>query len=133
LSWWQRLLVWLGISEPGTRKEQAEDWIETHGPQLDAFRDRQIARFGRKNAFFQRLRGWLRPTDDQTDPDETNDFLSFLPVWAEVGVDVYEAPVARETTRKGYILNVYVTELDATVWVLRLDSEEGSLGWKQLN
>ena len=133
LSWWQRLLVWLGISEPGTRKEQVEDWIEAHGAELDLFRDRQAVRKMLRNNYFQRLKGWLRPTDDQALPDETNDFAGILPVWADVSVDVWEAPVGRETTEKGYALTVYVTEQDATAWCLRLDSKDGALGWKQMN
>jgi hypothetical protein len=130
MTWWQRLLAWLGISEPGTRKEQVEDWIETHGPTLDAFRDRQVVRRAIRGNYFQRLRGWLKPTDD-TDPDEVNDFAGILPVWADVSIDVWEAP-PRGSNNRGYTLNIWVTEADLTLWVLRIDTEAGSLGWSEI-
>jgi hypothetical protein len=129
MSWWQRLLVWLGISEPQGRKEQVEDWIEANGPKLDALRDRQEARRALRNHYFQRLRGWLRPTDDNEDP--SND-LDTLPVWVELSIDVWEAPITRSTSEKGYTLNIWVTETDTTLWVLSIDTKAGSLGWQQI-
>ena len=132
MTWWQRLLVWLGVSEPGTRKEIVEDWIAANGPKLDAFRDRQTVRRAARSHYFQRLRGWLKPTDDDQ-PDEVNDFLGQFPAWVDISIDVWEAPIEpRGSSEKGYILNIWVTEADTTQWVLRIDSRDGALGWSQV-
>lgn len=131
MSWWQRLLIWLGTSEPGGRKEQVEDWIEAHQAEIVDFAQRQDGRFSLRNHYFQRLKGWLKPTDDNE--DQVNSFAGLLPVWADVGVDVYEEPIEpRGTSRKGYVLNIYVTEIDASKWVLRIDSRAGPLGWTDI-
>lgn len=128
MTYWQRLLAWLGISEPGTRKEQVEDWLAANGPKLQNFRDRQDSRRAARKHFFQRLRGWLRPNDADDDP--VNDFD--LPVWCDLSVDVWEAPDGqRPNSKKGWVLNIHVTELDASEWTLRIDSEAGSLGWAE--
>ena len=132
MNWWQRLLAWLGISEPGNRKEQVEDWIEAHAAEIADFAQRQNVRFGRRNHYFQRRKGWLKPTDDVE--DQVNSFAGRLPVWADISVDVWEAPsVPRGTSTKGYALNIHVTEADASRWILRIDSVAGSLGWTQVS
>lgn len=132
MNWYQRLLIWLGISEPGARKEQAEDWIAAHAAEIASFAARQNVRRAAKNHFFQRLRGWLKPTDDG-EPDETNYFAGLLPAWADVSVDVWEAPIEpRGSSEKGYALNIWVTEVDASLWVLRIDSRDGSQGWTKI-
>lgn len=130
MTWWQRLLAWLGVSEPGTRKEQVEDWIEAHATEIANFAQRQQTRYALRNHFFQRLKGWLKPTDDGE--DQVNDFSGLLPVWADLSVDVWEAPIEpRGSSEKGYTLNIHVTEADTTAWVLRIDSKAGSLGWSR--
>ena len=131
MTWWQRLLVWLGISEPGTRKEQVEDWIAAHGPEIADLAARQTARLAARRHYFQRLRGWLKPTDDNE--DQTNPLAGLLPAWADLSIDVWEAPIEPRGARaKGYALNIYVTEADASEWVLRIDSAAGSLGWSRV-
>jgi len=131
-TWWQRLLAWLGISEPGNRKEQVEDWIEAHATQIADFGQRQNVRFALRNHYFQRRKGWLKPTDDGE--DQVNSFAGLLPVWADLSVDVWEAPsTPRGTTKKGYALNIHVTEADASQWILHIDSVAGSLGWSHIN
>lgn len=128
MTWWQRLLAWLSLSEPGARKEQVEDWIAAHGSEIADLANRQAVRFALRRHYFQRRRGWLKPTDDNE--DQTNPLAGLLPVWADLSIDVWEAPAEpRGTSTKGYALNIYVTEADASEWVLRIDSVAGSLGW----
>lgn len=126
MTYWQRLLAWLGISEPGTRKEQVEDWIAANGPKLQNFRDRQTSRRAGKRHFFQRLRAWAKPGDDSD--EQPNDFDG-IPAWCDLSCDVWEAPDGKPNTKKGWTLNIHVTELDATKWTLKIDSDAGSLGW----
>jgi hypothetical protein len=129
MTYWQRLLAWLGVSEPGTRKEQVEDWLSANGPKLNAFKDRQTSRRAAKKHFFQRVRGWLGPTDDSD--AQPNDFNG-IPVWCSLSCDVWESPDgARPNSKKGWTLNIHVTEADASEWTLRLDSEDGPLGWTE--
>lgn len=127
MTYWQRLLAWLGISKPGTRKEQVEDWLAANGPKLQNFRDRQTSRLAARRHFFQRLRAWAKPGDDSE--DQPNDFDG-LPAWVSLSCDVWEAPDgARPASKKGWTLNIHVTETDATEWTLRIDSDSGPLGW----
>lgn len=50
--------------------------------------------------------------------------------WCDLSIDVYEAPDgAKPNTKKGWRLNIHVTETDASEWTLTIDSLEGSLGW----
>jgi hypothetical protein len=130
MTWWQKLLAWLGVSNPGPlpRRETVEDWIEANGPKIASFANRQNVRRSDKMRYFQRLRGWARPSDNDDDP--IND-LDSLPAWVDLGVDVWEAPVDGGTEH-GYTLNIFVTDTDTKVWVLRIDSKEGSLGWTEV-
>jgi len=129
MTYWQRLLAWLGISEPGSRKEQVEDWIAANKPKMEALIGRQQARHAAKRHFFQRLRAWAKPSDDQDDQPKD---LDNLPLWCDLSIDVYEAPDgSRPNTRKGWRLNIHVTETNATEWTLTVDSTDGSLGWTQ--
>lgn len=127
MTYWQRLLAWLGISAPGGRKEQVETWIANNGPKISALTARQNARHAKKRHFFQRLRAWAKPSDDQD--DRVKD-LDNLPAWCDLSIDVYEAPDgAKPNTKKGWRLNIHATETDASEWTLTIDSLEGSLGW----
>ena len=126
-TWWQRFLVWLGISEPGTRKEQVEDWITAHESDIVALRNRLASQRGT----FSKLAGetWYIRIDKAE-----KIFGTTIPTWADVGVDVFEAPTSHlpKHTRMGYALNIYVTEFDTSQWVIRIDSVAGSLGWTEI-
>lgn len=126
MTYWQRLLAWLGVSSPGGRKEQVENWIANNGPKMAALTARQQGRHDARRHFFQRLRGWAKPADDQE--DQVKD-LDNLPAWCDLSIDVYEAPDGRPNTKKGWRLNIHVTETDASEWTMTIDSHEGSLGW----
>ena len=127
MTYWQRLLAWLGVSAPGGRKEQVENWIANNGSKISALPGRQDARRAAKLHFFQRLRGWAKPGDDQDDQPKD---LDNLPVWCDLSVDVYEAPDgAKPNTKKGWRLNIHVTETDTSEWTFTIDSLEGALGW----
>lgn len=129
MTYWQRLLAWLGLSEPGARKEQVEDWIAANGPKIAALTSRQNTRLAARRHFFQRLRGWAKPSDDSEDQPKD---LNSLPSWCDLSIDVYEAPAgARPNSKKGWRLNIHVTELDSSEWTLTIDSHDGSLGWRR--
>lgn len=129
MSWWQRFVAWLTGSALGGRREQVEDWIENNGPKIQALVDRQRLRRISRGHFFQRLRGWAKPSDDSEDQPKD---LDSLPSWCDLSIDVYEAPDgARPNTKKGWRLNVHVTEADDSKWTLTIDSLDGSLGWAQ--
>lgn len=130
MTWWQRLLNWLASSQPGGRREQVEDWLANNQTRIQNFLDRQNARKIAKGHYFQRLKGWARPHDNDDDPE--NDFAGQLPVWADVSVDVWEAPVPGGS-EKGWRLYLWVTEANNTVWTLGYDSSAGFLGWEQVS
>lgn len=127
MTYWQRLLAWLGLSTPGGRKEQVETWISNNGPKISALTARQQARLAARRHFFQRLRGWAKPSDDAE--DQVKD-IDTLPAWCDLSIDVYEAPDGAGT-KKGWRLNIHVTDTDASEWTLTIDSHEGSLGWSK--
>ncbi len=123
MTWWQRFLAWLKTSTPGGRREQVETWLANNGAKIATFTQRQHDRRAAKGHYFQRLRGWARPSDNDDDP--VNDFAGAFPTWADVSVDVWEKP----DKTKGWILRIWVTEADATKWVLSYDSADGLVGW----
>lgn len=129
MTWWQRFLNWLGVSQPGGRREQVENWLASNQTRLQNFFAKQNDRKLAKGHFFQRLKGWARPTDNDDDPE--NDFAGQLPAWSDVSVDVWEAPVPGGS-QKGWTLRIFVTEADGKTWVISYDSSNGPLGWREL-
>jgi hypothetical protein len=125
MNWWTRFTNWLQGSEPGGRKEQVEDWLEANQSVLLNFFQRQNARRNAYGHYFQRLKGWRRPSDNPDDPD--NDFAGKLPAWCDVTVDVWDGPKG-----KGWVLRIWVTEANDTVWTLSYDSDAGLLGWQEI-
>lgn len=125
MTWWQRLLNWLGASSPGGRKEQIETWVTNHTDEFALFTAQQDERRAAKGHFFQRLRGWGKPADNDDNPEKK---FSGLPAWADISIDVWEAP-SEGGSEKGYTVNIWMTDIDTKEWVLRIDSKNGSLGW----
>jgi hypothetical protein len=120
-NWWHRFLVWLGISEPGLRREELEDWIEANP-----------STFGQIRADQATTRS---PRGDHRQIRRQDRHLPAMPVWSEFWIDVYEAPVdhATKTTRFGYTFGYTVTELDGSVWTLTDDPEdELDPVWKEI-
>ncbi len=93
---------------------------------IEAYAQRQGLRLAAKGHYFQRLRGWARPTDNDDEP--VNDFVGAFPAWADVSVDVWEKPGGA----KGWTLRIWVEEANLTQWVLAYDSAEGLKGWTQI-
>ena len=110
MSWWSRFLTWLGISEPGRRKEQVEDWIEANAVLIQSIHDEQETTKDSRGGYRQ-----LRRQDRA---------VASLPSFAEMRVDVYESPVpserANKTTTFGYTTTFDVTEADGSLWSLTL-------------
>ena len=125
MTWWERFVLWLTNSTPGGRREAVETWLSNNKPKLTAYASRQSDRRTAKGHFFQRTKGWARPTDNDDDP--SNDFAGAFPSWADITVDVREEPGGL----KAWTLRIWVTELDASVWVLSYDSEAGLIGWSR--
>ena len=126
-SWWQRFLVWLGISEPGIRKEQVEDWIVAHEANIVALRNRLATQRGA----FSTLAGepWYTHISKVERVFGTN-----IPTWAGVEVNVYEAPTQHspKATRMAYVVSFYVTELDATQWRLEVEPSVDTFAWQDV-
>ena len=132
-TWYQSVLVWLGISEPENRKETVEDQL-TEGVLkdiLEAMWDyRELT--SSKKRFPQVLIDGSKPSDRNV---AFNHGLT-VPPWGKVSIDEWEGPDG-----KGVSINFYVTELDASEWVLRLKwfpGESGtnyqveSMGWEEV-
>jgi hypothetical protein len=114
-AWYQAAVNWLGVSEPGGRKEQVEDAL-TEGRLRDII-ERQIEhRKAGRGRFAQILRGGGKPMD------RVRGFaLGFsVPVWADFSMDEWVGPAG-----KGFVLNLWVTETDNTEWVMRLRWNDG--------
>lgn len=121
MSWQQRFNTWLGLSEPGGRRAQLEDWIVARASTFSRIYSEQASQRDARGGFRQ-----IRSQDRH---------LAALPVWAEFSVDVYEAPVSREprTTRFGYTLSYRVTEADGSKWNLVVDPEaEADPAWREV-
>lgn len=116
-AWYLAAVAWLGVSEPGTRKEQVEDAL-TEGRLKDII-ERQIAivQAGR-GRFAQVLRGGVRPSD------RTEDFpLGFtIPLWADYEINEWHSPQG-----KGFELAIFVTEADNTLWRMAFNWNEGGV------
>lgn len=117
--WYQQILVWMGVSEPGARKETVEDTL-TESVLKDII-ERMVAHRDSSSLsrFPQVLKGGLKPSDRE------RLFLHGLtvPAWGDISIDEYEGPSGR-----GCFLNFWVTELDGTKWVLRLEWQPGVAG-----
>ena len=116
MNWWNRLLTWLGISEPQGRKEQVEDWIVAHEADIVILRNWVANHRGALSGLAGEQ--WY-PRIDRLEKF----FGANIPTWAGVEVNVYEAPTQHSPkhTRMGYSLTFYVTEADGSVWTLTLE------------
>ncbi len=126
MTWWQRFLNWLGLSTPGGRREQVETWLSNNKTKIEAYATRQGLRYAAKGHYFQCLKGWVKPTDNDDEPQ--NDFAGAFPIWATLSVDVWEKP----GKVKGWTLRIWVEEVDTTKWVLAYDSVAGLTGWTEV-
>jgi len=115
-AWYQAALVWLGVSEPGDRKAQVEDALveEKLRTLIEGLWDHRNT--SGKGRFPQILRGGLKPSDRQR---LFNHGIN-IPVWGDLSIDEWEGPSGR-----GCTINFWVTETDATEWVLRLHWNDG--------
>jgi hypothetical protein len=118
--WYLAIKTWLGVSEPGARKETVEDTL-TEGVLKDLIerlvdhRENQ----SRRKRFPQVLIDGSKP------PDRERAFAHGLavPAWGKVSIDEWEGPAGT-----GCSLNFWVTETDASEWVLRLKWKPGTAG-----
>ena len=127
MNWWNRFLIWLGISEPGTRKEQVEDWIEAHEADITGLR----TRLANQRGSFSSLAGdlWYTHIGSAERVFGTN-----IPIWVDVEVNVYEAPVTHrpKSTRMGYSIAFLVTELDNSRWRLEVEPGVDTFSWQDV-
>lgn len=118
--WYLSVLAWMGVSEPGARKETVEDNLTegTLKTLLEAMWDYRELTSTRKR-FPQVLLDGSKPSDRNV---AFNHGLS-IPAWGKISIDESEGPEG-----KGVSLNFWVTELDATEWVLRVKWFPGEAG-----
>jgi hypothetical protein len=114
-AWYQAAIAWMGLSEPGGRKEILETSLTE--ARLKSIIERQVShKESGRGRFAQVLRGGGTPSD------RTRGFtLGFAPpAWADFSIDEWEGPAG-----KGFILNFWVTETDSTEWVMRVRWNDG--------
>ena len=114
-TWYRNVRNWMGISEPGGRKNQLEDML-TEARLKKLIEDQLTHKSTGRGRFAQVLRGGGKPSDRKRSFP-----LGFgLPAWADFSIDEWEGPAG-----KGFILNFWVTETDGTEWILRVRWNDG--------
>ena len=121
-SWWNNLLVWLGLSEPGGQLEVVEDRL-TDETFMKEFYNAQEDVLATEGRYGQVIYGKGHPSDRVTDFRK----LIKLPGNVDWWVDEWEGPDG-----KGWAIRAKVVQGPNRQWVLTI-TKDGAQGWEKVS